>query len=148
MLQKIFVGTPELWKPLDFNSRRAGYFRTFHPMNKQPHQWHLKFAMLSLGDPTYWEERYRHELTKMLRFRLFDWYAPFDLLYPMIENILDRSITHKILLVGIGRSNIVQTLYGQYLFKICLQANTCANSSEYTQQEVIATLRRSIYPQP
>jgi SAM-dependent methyltransferase len=67
--------------------------------------------MLSIGDPTYWEERYKHDVSKMLQFRLFDWYAPFDILYPMVENILDRSILHKVLVVGVGRSNIIETLY-------------------------------------
>jgi SAM-dependent methyltransferase len=66
---------------------------------------------LTIGDPTYWEERYKFEISKMLRFKLFDWYAPFDVLYPMVENILDRSMIHKVLVVGVGRSNIIDTLY-------------------------------------
>ena len=73
----------------------------------------ITVQMMSIGDPSYWEERYQHELKKMLNFKLFDWYAPFDTLYPMVENVLDRTIVHKVLVVGVGRSNVIESLYGK-----------------------------------
>jgi Zn/Cd-binding protein ZinT len=65
---------------------------------------------LSLGDPDYWDERYREE-EKMFAFKLFDWYAPFKALYPMVETVIDTTIQHKILVIGVGRSSIVEVLY-------------------------------------
>ena len=42
--------------------------------------------------------------------RCFDWYAPFDKIYPVIESVIDTTIVHKILVIGVGRSNIIEYL--------------------------------------
>lgn len=67
---------------------------------------------MNVGDLAYWEGRYAKEFGEMLSFELFDWYCPFDLLYKdMLKTMIDNSKTHKILIVGVGRSNIIQCLY-------------------------------------
>jgi len=40
----------------------------------------------------------------------FDWYAPFDKIYPVVESVIDATIKHKILVLGVGKSNIIETL--------------------------------------
>lgn len=42
--------------------------------------------------------------------KLFDWYAPFDKIYPLVESVIDVTKKHKILVIGVGRSNVVETL--------------------------------------
>jgi EEF1A lysine methyltransferase 4 len=75
----------------------------------------LEFAkMMNIGDTAYWDARYKKDLDeKMGQFELFDWYTPFNDLYTMIKQFFDESIVHKILVIGVGRSNIIENLYRQ-----------------------------------
>ena len=76
---------------------------------QQAEQGHLHF-----GEPAYWEARYADEFSKAFsNFELFDWYCPFDLVYPMIDSIVDMTGHQRILLVGIGRSNTLEYLYSK-----------------------------------
>ncbi len=76
---------------------------------------------MNLGDTAYWEARYALEMTKLIKFKLFDWYVPFNLVYPMIESLIDASIRNgKVLIIGVGRSNIIETLYGKQLVLVLL----------------------------
>jgi len=76
---------------------------------QQAEQGHLHF-----GEPAYWEARYADEFAQgFSRFDLFDWYCSFDLVYPMIDSIIDMTIQQRILLVGIGRSNTLEYLYSR-----------------------------------
>jgi len=68
---------------------------------------------MNLGEPAYWEVKYQEETDKQITFNLFDWYAPFDLLWATIEGVINLEMRHKILLLGFGRSNIVEFLYGK-----------------------------------
>lgn len=66
---------------------------------------------MNFKDPLYWDNRYKDETDVSITFTLFDWYAPFDIFYPMIESVLDLTRRHKILLLGIGKSGAIETLY-------------------------------------
>jgi hypothetical protein len=66
---------------------------------------------VGIGAPLYWELRYETEFKKMLEFQLFDWYIPFSLVYPAIESIIETKITHKVLIIGVGRSEVIEVLY-------------------------------------
>jgi ubiquinone/menaquinone biosynthesis C-methylase UbiE len=44
---------------------------------------------------------------------LFDWYVPFDEIFTTVENVIDVEAAHKILIVGVGRSNIIEVLYSK-----------------------------------
>lgn len=67
---------------------------------------------LNLGDPAYWEVRYQKEVNDRVGdLGLFDWYCPFSDLYPMVKTLYDSTIVHKVLIIGVGRSNIIQNLY-------------------------------------
>jgi 2-polyprenyl-3-methyl-5-hydroxy-6-metoxy-1,4-benzoquinol methylase len=71
-------------------------------------------SLLSLGSPDYWDERYKEEEKRMTtRFTLFDWYAPFESLYPTVETVIDTQLNHKVLIIGVGRSNMVEVLYSK-----------------------------------
>jgi SAM-dependent methyltransferase len=67
---------------------------------------------IGLGAPYYWESRYKTELEDLIGLvECFDWYVPFDHIYEMIESFLDPELNHRILVVGVGCSNIVECLY-------------------------------------
>lgn len=67
---------------------------------------------MNLGDLAYWELRYAKEFGEMLSFAPFDWYCPFDLLYrEMLRTLYDTSKAQKVLVVGVGRSNVIECLY-------------------------------------
>ena len=67
---------------------------------------------IGVGHPMYWEARYRDELDEMVgKIDLFDWYCPFEPVWDMISNFIDVHANHKILVVGVGRSNIIESLY-------------------------------------
>jgi len=67
---------------------------------------------IGIGNPFYWEARYREELEEMVgKIDLFDWYCPFEPVWDMISNFIDVHANHKILVVGVGRSNIIESLY-------------------------------------
>lgn len=67
---------------------------------------------LSLGDPAYWEVRYKHEIEDRLgSYDLFDWYCSFSDLYPVVRPYFESTTNQKILIVGAGRSNTVEHLY-------------------------------------
>ena len=68
--------------------------------------------MMNIGEPTYWEARYQLEFNKMVSFKLFDWYCPFSQIYPMVESVIEPKVRQKILILGVGRSDIIETLYG------------------------------------
>ena len=69
--------------------------------------------MSTLGDVLGWELRYKQMVAKWSGpFKLFDWYAPFSQLWPIIEGLLTNiSMKQKILVLGVGRSDIIECLY-------------------------------------
>lgn len=68
--------------------------------------------LIGVGHPMYWEARYREELDEMVgKIDVFDWYCPFEPVWDMISNFIDVHANHKILVVGVGRSNVVECLY-------------------------------------
>lgn len=71
----------------------------------------IRMSYLHFGEPAYWEERYKLEQQKNFEFRLFDWYCRFDEVYPMIESVIDPALPHKVLIIGVGRSNVIDVLY-------------------------------------
>lgn len=67
---------------------------------------------LNIGDPAYWEVRYKTEIEDRLgSYDLFDWYCSFTDLFPMIKPYFETSMHQKVLIVGAGRSNAVEHLY-------------------------------------
>lgn len=68
-------------------------------------------SYLHYGEPSYWEERYQYELSKNHQFVNFDWYCRFEDIWSLIENSVDPTISHKILVIGCGRSSIIDFLY-------------------------------------
>lgn len=66
---------------------------------------------MNIGEPAYWEERYKIEMAKLLKFELFDWYCPFSELMTMAEGVYDSDAVHKVLIIGVGRSDVIDTLY-------------------------------------
>lgn len=67
---------------------------------------------LHYGEPLYWEERYKLESEKSMDgFTLFDWYMPFESVYAMLDAIRDFDVPQKVLVLGVGRSNVVDVLY-------------------------------------
>jgi len=67
---------------------------------------------LHMGEPLYWEMRYKEEFAKLLsNWDTFDWYCPFDLVWPIVDSVVDITVQHRILIIGCGRSNIIEFLY-------------------------------------
>ncbi len=66
---------------------------------------------MNIGETAYWDARYRAEIDKMLSFELFDWYCPFNKILPLIESVCEINSTQKVLIIGVGRSNIIDSLY-------------------------------------
>lgn len=66
---------------------------------------------IKVGDPSYWELRYQEEIRDIGSFELFDWYCSFTDLYKEINTIFDTSLIHKVLVVGVGRSDVIECLY-------------------------------------
>ena len=62
------------------------------------------------GEPLYWEQRYEFQDKRQMQAgtKLFDWYAPYDKIYPVLESVIDTTRRHKTLLIGIGKSNMVE----------------------------------------
>ncbi len=66
---------------------------------------------MNIGETAYWDVRYQIELSKLMAFELFDWYCPFNKIMPMIESVFEATPTLKVLVIGVGRSNIIESLY-------------------------------------
>jgi ubiquinone/menaquinone biosynthesis C-methylase UbiE len=66
---------------------------------------------MNIGEAAYWDERYKIEMAKLVSFELFDWYCPFSELYHMIEGCFDSTEVQKVLIIGVGRSDVIETLY-------------------------------------
>lgn len=66
---------------------------------------------MNIGEAAYWEERYKIEMAKLISFDVFDWYCPFSDIYPMIEGVFDSTTVHKVLIIGVGRSDVIDCLY-------------------------------------
>lgn len=67
---------------------------------------------LHYGDSAYWEVRYQDEQQNMMKgFQLFDWYVSFEEVYKILGTITDMKTIHKVLVIGVGRSDIVDVLY-------------------------------------
>lgn len=64
------------------------------------------------GETLYWDQRYEFENRKQMEpgLKLFDWYAPFDKIYPIVESVMDMTLKHKILIIGVGKSNMIKFL--------------------------------------
>ena len=83
-------------------------------MVKDPEKEDSNNETIGLGGIFYWETKYKTELDDIIGLvENFDWYVPFDHIFEMVESFLDPSLNHKILIVGVGRSNIVETLYNK-----------------------------------
>lgn len=65
---------------------------------------------MNFGQPGYWDLRYETASADPI-FKLFDWYAPFDLCYPTVESLIDLTKQHRILIIGIGNSGAIETLW-------------------------------------
>lgn len=65
---------------------------------------------VKIGDPAYWEVRYKQEILDLVQFDLFDWYCPFSQIYHMTHSFFSSGV-NKILIVGVGRSDVVEYLY-------------------------------------
>lgn len=73
---------------------------------------------IGLGHPSYWEVRYAEELEEMVgKIDTFDWYCEFEHAWDMIANFIDEHANHKILLLGVGRSKVVEYLYKKKGFR-------------------------------
>lgn len=69
---------------------------------------------MNIGDLAYWELRYAKECGEELSFELFDWYCSFEIIYQeLLRTLYDTSKSQKILIIGIGRSNIIESLYSR-----------------------------------
>lgn len=69
---------------------------------------------MTTGDILGWELRYKQMVAKWSGpFKLFDWYAPFSQLWPIIEGLITNATTmkQKILVIGVGRSDVIECLY-------------------------------------
>jgi ubiquinone/menaquinone biosynthesis C-methylase UbiE len=66
---------------------------------------------MNIGEAAYWDERYKIEMAKLVSFELFDWFCPFSDLFHMMEGCFDSTIVHKVLIIGVGRSDVVECLY-------------------------------------
>lgn len=66
---------------------------------------------MNIGETAYWDARYKLETDKMMSFELFDWYCPFNKILPFIESVCEVNSFQKVLIIGVGRSNIVESLY-------------------------------------
>jgi ubiquinone/menaquinone biosynthesis C-methylase UbiE len=66
---------------------------------------------MNIGEAAYWDERYKIEMAKLVGFELFDWYCPFSEIYHMIEGCFDSTAVHKVLVIGVGRSDVIDHLY-------------------------------------
>ena len=49
--------------------------------------------IMNIGESAYWDERYKIEMAKLVQFELFDWYCPFNDLWPMLEGVFDPTET-------------------------------------------------------
>jgi len=69
-------------------------------------------ATIGLGAPYFWESKYKEELADIIgHVECFDWYVPFDQIFEMVESFLNPELNHRILILGVGRSNIIECLY-------------------------------------
>ena len=69
---------------------------------------------LGIGHPSYWDVRYKEECEEFVGLiDTFDWYCPFEYVWDMVETFINVKANHKILLVGLGRSNAIDVLYRQ-----------------------------------
>lgn len=70
------------------------------------------YSQLNVGDVSYWDVRYTAEKNKWLQFELFDWYVPYSDIHEFIETlVIYHKKKQKILVLGVGRSDIIETLY-------------------------------------
>lgn len=67
--------------------------------------------MPKFGERGYWDQRYIDEAHTNTTFKLFDWYTPFDKCYATMLSMIDLSIAHRVLVIGIGKSGAIETLY-------------------------------------
>jgi ubiquinone/menaquinone biosynthesis C-methylase UbiE len=68
---------------------------------------------LSAGDyqdSLYWERMYAKQISTEEAFGTFDLYCSFSAVYPMLESLIDHSKSHNVLVVGVGRSNVIDEL--------------------------------------
>lgn len=65
---------------------------------------------MKIGDAAYWEVRYKQEILDLASFELFDWYCPYNEIYPMMHSFFAAGV-NKILIIGVGRSNVIESLY-------------------------------------
>lgn len=69
-------------------------------------------SQLAIGDVAYWDVRYQEEAKAWLQFEMFDWYAPFSILYPVLESLIINHVgSQRVLIIGVGRSDIIEHLY-------------------------------------
>lgn len=67
---------------------------------------------LHYGDTAYWEVRYQDEQQRMMNgFQLFDWYVSYEVVHKILGTITDMKAVHKVLILGVGRSDVVEVLY-------------------------------------
>lgn len=67
--------------------------------------------MLSIGDRGYWDKWYANETVGDTVLQEFDYYAPFKSFYSTIRTGIREMKEHNVLIVGVGRSDIIDVLY-------------------------------------
>ena len=77
---------------------------------KQEEDKDMKSHHTHYGEPLYWDQRYEFQDKRQMTagVKLFDWYAPYDKIYPVLESVIDTTQRHKTLLIGVGKSNMVE----------------------------------------
>ena len=67
---------------------------------------------MNYGEPLYWESRYAIEQSNSSEgLQNFDFYVKFEFVFNILISIIDIKKPHKVLVIGIGRSNILDVLY-------------------------------------
>ena len=67
--------------------------------------------MLAFGDRGYWDQRYTNETVGDTLLPVFDFYAPFKSFYSTIRPEIRERKEQNILVIGVGRSDIIDVLY-------------------------------------
>jgi SAM-dependent methyltransferase len=71
----------------------------------------MKNVSNNYGDPVYWERKYAKDSQHDVNFEAgFDLYCPFEAVFPIIDGHINHTIPHRVLIIGVGRSDIIDVL--------------------------------------
>ena len=71
------------------------------------------------GEPEYWEQRYAKARKVEGLKHAFDWYCPFEEIWPTIETFCGKNHAYKVLVLGCGNSGVSEGLYSKGFTQIC-----------------------------